>query len=262
MTGPMITDEVLMALADGELAPEEAVAVRSRISTDPDLAMRFATFVETRMLLQQPVDAAAAATTEATPKRLVDAVLVHDAQRGRHVSGPVGTSANTRWRLPIAAAIVFTLGGLVGSFVSTRDAGRDLISATDIFSVPAVRSAVVGALDRIASGNEVSWSDPSSGLSGRVLMVATQRLNDGTACREYEISYRGRSNGSVIAASCRHDDAWRTGIAVFRPDEDKDYRPASGAAVVEQYLTDLGSSGALSINDEKAAIAQGWRTQR
>jgi hypothetical protein len=260
MTGSTITDETLMALADGELAPEEAVVVRSRISSDPDLATRFAIFVETRMLLQQPFDAAVAATTEATPKRLVDAVRRHDSQR--HVGGPARASATARWRLPIAAAIAFAFGGLVGSFVSTRDAGRDLVSATDIFSIPAVRSAVVGALDRMASGSEVSWSDPSSGLSGRVLMVATRRLNDGTACREYEVSYRGRSNGSVIAAGCRHDDAWRTEIAVFLPDADKDYRPASGAAVVEQYLTDLGSSGALSNNDEKAAIAKGWRTQR
>jgi hypothetical protein len=260
MTGPTITDETLMALADGELAPEEAVAVRSRISSDPDLATRFATFVETRMLLQEPIDAAAAATTEATPKRLVDAIHRHDAPR--HVGGPVRTSATARWRLPIAAAIAFAFGGLVGSLVTSRDAGRGFVSATDIFSVPAVRSAVVGALDRTASGNEVSWSDPSSGLSGRVLMVASQRLNDGTACREYEVSYRGRSNGSVIAASCRHDDAWRTEIAVFRPDADKDYRPAGGAAIVEQYLTDLGSSGTLSNNDEKASIATGWRTQR
>jgi anti-sigma factor RsiW len=252
MTSATISDETLMALADGELAPADAIAVRARIAADPDLAARFAAFVETRMLLTEPI----ATATEATPRRLTDAILRHD-------SAPTASVArHARWRLPMAAAIAFALGGLVGSFMATRDSGRDLASATDILSVPVVRAAVAQALDRAASGSEVAWSDPSSGLSGRVLMVATQQLNDGTACREYEIGYHGRSNGSVVAASCRHENTWRTEIAVFRSDTDKDFTPASGVAAVEQYLTDRGGSGTLSADDEKAAIAQGWRATR
>jgi surface antigen len=268
MTNPTISDETLMALADGELAQAEAVAVRARIAADPALASRFASFVETRMLLQDAAATPTATATEATPRRLVDAILRHDsAQQGREaypadVAGSASGARRQRWRLPMAAAIAFALGGLVGSFIAVRDGGRDLASATDVFSVPAVRSAVAQALDRAPSGSEVAWSDPSSGLSGRVLMVATQRLSDATACREYEVSYRGPRNGSVVAASCRHDNAWRTEIAVFRSDADKEFRPASGTAVVEQYLTDIGGSGALPADDEKAAIEQGWSQAR
>lgn len=260
MTGSTISDETLMALADGELAPAEAMAVRGSIAEDPDLAARFAAFVETRMLLQKPMDA----TREATPRRLVDGILQHTSeQRGAGASdrGVVGASrpaGNVLWRSPIAAVIAFALGGLVGSFLATRDVSRDFAAATDILSVPAVRSAVAEALDRMPSGREVAWSDPSSALSGRVLVVNTQRLNDGRVCREYDISYRGPSSGSVVAASCRRDNAWRTEIAVFRADADKVFVPASGVSVVEQYLTDAGSAGPLSADDEKAAIAQGW----
>jgi surface antigen len=260
-----ISDETLMALADGELAQAEATVVRGRIAADPALAARFADFVETRMLLQRP-----AAATEATPQRLVDAILRHDhgpAAPTGDVVAPASIARQPRWRLPMAAAIAFTLGGLVGSFVATRNAVHDVASATDILSVPAVRAAVVQALERRPSGDEVAWSDPSSGLSGRVLMVATQRLNDGTACREYEVSYRGPSNrgpsnGSVVAASCRQDGAWRTEIAVFRSDADKQFRPASGTTVIEQYLADVGGSGALSADEERAAIEQSWSWAR
>jgi 17 kDa outer membrane surface antigen len=252
MTNAIISDETLMALADGELAQADAIAVRATIAADPELAARFAAFVETRMLLQEPT----ATATEATPRRLTDAILRHDSV------GPAPAAQHARWRLPMAAAIAFALGGLVGSFIATRDAGRDFGSATDILSVPVVRAAVSQALDRATSGSEVAWSDPSSGLSGHVLMVATQQLSDGAACREYEISYRGRSSGSVVAASCRQDDTWRTEIALFRSDRETGYTPASGIAAVEQYLTDRGGSGALSADDEKTAIAQGWRTRR
>jgi hypothetical protein len=263
MTNSTISDETLMALADGELPPAEAMAVRDRIAADPNLAARFAAFVETRMLLQEP----ASATAAATPRRLVDAILQHESERqegkasDRNVAGVVRPAGNVLWKLPVAAAIAFTLGGLVGSFLATQEA-RDFAAAANIVSVPAVRSAVAEALDRVPSGSEVAWSDPSSGLSGRVLVVNTQRLNDGTACREYDIGYRGTSSGSVVAASCRRDNVWRTEIAVFRADADKVFTPASGTSVVEQYLTDAGSSGPLSVEEEKAAITLGWLIPR
>jgi anti-sigma factor RsiW len=48
---PKVTDEMLMALADNELAPADAAAARDAIATDPALARRFATFAETRGVL-------------------------------------------------------------------------------------------------------------------------------------------------------------------------------------------------------------------
>jgi hypothetical protein len=217
------------------------------------------------MLLQEPISA----TAEATPRRLVDAMLEHESERqeksgaNRNGVSAARPAGNVLWRLPVAAAIAFTLGGMVGSFLATWDASRDGATATDILSVPAVRSAVAEALDRVPSGSEVTWSDPPSGLSGRVLVVNTQRLGDGTACREYDIGYRGStSSGSVVAASCRRDNAWRTEIAVFRADADKVFTPAGGTSVVEQYLTDAGSSGPLSAEEEKAAITLGWLVPR
>jgi len=284
MTSSTVSDETLMALADGELAPADAEAVHRRIAVDPALAARFAAFVETRMLVQ----AAGRATVEAAPGRLVAAILQHDAElrgsdgaredasgahppplsliagraAGRDLGSAPRPARKVPWRLPIAAAIVFTLGGLAGYLLAPRDASRDLAATPALLAIPAVQSAVAEALDQVTSGGEVSWSDKSSGLSGRVLVVSTHRVDDTTVCRDYDISYRGPRSGSVLAASCRRNDAWRTEIAVFRPDPGLGFAPASGASAIEQYLSDLGSAGPLPADDEKAAIAQGWRAVR
>ena len=136
MTGSTTSDETLMALADGELPEAETTAVRSRIAADPALAARFAAFVETRMLLQEPAGAMAAAT----PRRLVDAILQHESepQADRASAGDIIRSAPgvrpALWRLPMAAAIAFTLGGLVGSFVASRNASREFTAAADVLS--------------------------------------------------------------------------------------------------------------------------------
>jgi hypothetical protein len=277
-----ISDETLMALADGELAQADEMAVRGQIAVDPALAVRFAAFVETRMLLQRPVRATAT-TAEATPRRLVAAIMQHGAdlrERGTDgarddapgmdrpgasdgdVLGAARSAREVLWRLPIAAAIAFALGGLVGYLAAPRDASRDLAAAPGILAIPAAQLAVAEALDRVPSGGERSWSDKSSGLSGRVLIVSTHRINEATACREYEISYRGPSSGSVVGASCRRNDVWRTEIAVFRSDPEAGFSPASGMSAIEQYLVDLGSPGPVSAEDEKVAIAQGWKAPR
>ncbi|WID94923.1 hypothetical protein QO058_19145 [Bosea vestrisii] len=52
MTNLAVTDEELVALADGELAPDAAERLHARIVADPDLAERFAILAETRFLLE------------------------------------------------------------------------------------------------------------------------------------------------------------------------------------------------------------------
>ena len=62
-----ITDETLMALADGELEPAEAARVRDALRRDLQLAARFASFAETQALLSGESSAGA----DAVPEHLV-----------------------------------------------------------------------------------------------------------------------------------------------------------------------------------------------
>jgi surface antigen len=259
-----IADTKLMALADGELSETDARMMRNRIASDPMLAARFAVFVETRALAQPAIHAPA----EQVPKRLIAAIVSADAALPRAgEKGPI-TSAPRRatpraqrrplWQLPLAASVVFTLGGLAGYLIASSDSSRGSATAQAILAVPAAHSSLTQALDGLPSGRELRWSDRSANLSGRIVILSTHKLSDATYCREYEIAYEGRSKGAVVGASCRRDGRWRTEIVASKPDQNSGYSPASGATAVDQYLANLGSSGALSAADETARISQGW----
>jgi hypothetical protein len=278
VNGMDIADTKLMALADGELSERDARVMRDRIASDPMLAARFAVFVETRALVRPTTRAPA----EQAPKRLMAAIASADAALHREANtqgdigrpqrafagekGPISAPGRvapraprkTLWQLPLAASVVFTLGGLGGYFIASNDPDRSLATAQAILAVPAAHSTLTQALDRLPSGRELRWFDRSAGLSGRIVILSTHKLSDATFCREYEIAYEGRNKGAVVGASCRRDGRWHTEIVASKPDENSGYAPASGATAVDQYLANLGSSGAISAEDEKARLTQGW----
>ena len=103
-----VTDEMLMALADGELDRETALKVRHTIEADPALGVRLAEFERTRKLAKQAFDGV---LEEPAPLRLVAAL-----GRGERSPKPAA------WRvwLPVGAAIAasaatFALGMLLAS---------------------------------------------------------------------------------------------------------------------------------------------------
>ena len=272
MNQAAISDETLVALADGELPPAEKDAVRAKLAADPAAAARFAVFVETRMLVQSPAQAAGDTVSD----ELVAAIRQRAAslQKGAEpdqterknrprlsvLAGGAGQGKQTernrtpmpRWQLPMAAAVLLALGGVIGYFAATGDQSRSVQPA--MLALPAAETALTQALNTAASGTDVPWSDPS-GRSGRVTVLSTHRLDDGTLCRELSVS---RDDTAVAGASCRRAGTWRIEIAAMQPMRDGSYLPASGSNLVDDYLQNLGSAGALSPEEEKAAMARGW----
>jgi surface antigen len=261
-----MADSTLMALADGELPEADARRLRGWIAADPILAARFALFVETRALVRQTVRVSHDASGAEKAGRPSDG-------SGRHARLAVGAEVRAAatsnaivprperkalWQLPLAASLVFTVGGLAGYLVTSKDTGQELSMTRAILSVPAAESALTQALDSLPSGRELRWSGQTSGLSGRVVVLSTHRLNDATYCREYEISFEGRIKGAVVGASCRRNGVWHMEIAAAKPDQNSGYAPASGTTAVEQYLVSLGSSGPMSVEDERSGLARGW----
>ncbi|MEN9063453.1 anti-sigma factor family protein [Ponticoccus litoralis] len=57
MAEPKLTDEILMAYADGELDASTARAVEAAIETDPEVAERVALFGDTARVLKQAAQA-------------------------------------------------------------------------------------------------------------------------------------------------------------------------------------------------------------
>jgi len=281
MTATEISDETLMALADGELGREEALELRARFARDPELAARYALFVETRALVQEPVSRVSSVTSDPLAETIMaaDRVLEGGASgqlddnrprlgviKGGAALRDHRTDANARrirvaarWSLPMAAALVFILGNVAGYLLAPGTRPDSMSPTAGILVMPAAQETLNRALARTASGQEVAWSDQAPRLSGRILIVSSHRLDDGTVCREYQVSARDEGQGTIVGASCRRDGQWRTEIALTAAGAGSAYTPASGMAAVEDYLTNRGSSGPLAAEDERALIDRGWR---
>jgi hypothetical protein len=284
MTVTPISDETLMALADGELGGDEEKQVRARLASDHELAARYALFVETRALAQDPSSGAPSTVSDPLAERIIaldqataagaSAALGESRPRLGVIEGGVAArdrrmdasarrrGAAARWRLPMAAALLFILGNVTGYFLLPGTLPDGVSPTAGILVMPGAQAALDRALTAAASGQEIAWSDQTSGLSGRTLVVSTHRLDDGTVCREYQISARDQGHGTIVGASCRRDGRWRTEIALTAVDTGSGYTPASGIAAVEDYLTGRGSSGPLAAEDERTLIDRGWRARR
>ena len=276
MKQPEIPDEVLVALADGELPEAEREAVRARIAADPAVAARFAAFVETRMLMRNSADApgdavsdalvAAVRQREASLPAGAESAAAEQPQRQFSVlsghAGPAPRSTRTerrrrpttRWQLPMAAIVLLALGGVAGYFAAVRGADRNRSAQVAILAIPTAETVLTRALNTAASGTDVAWAD-SYGGSGRITMLSTHRLDDGTLCREFDVS---RGEIAVTGASCRRAGAWRMEAAALKPMRTGAYAPAKGANLLDDYLQKLGSEGVLSPQEEQAAMARGW----
>jgi anti-sigma factor RsiW len=275
MTGA-VTDELLMALADGELPEGEASDLRTRIASDPELAERFALFAETAALLA-PDDPAAAAELpdhlRASVLRMANETAVSNGQpvnplsRFAVVAGgapkpevaasaaPQATAAPRRtvqsWYVPLAASVALMIGGVLGYGLQGVGGDKDTL---ELATFQGARPALASALASLPSGETRAWSDQRGGRSGTLAVVATHRMAGGAICREAEVSGAAEAGKQTVIA-CRKDGRWIT-QALIATGGTTGFSPASGAhAVAEQVLEALGSQSVLSKAEEAAILA-------
>jgi hypothetical protein len=167
--------------------------------------------------------------------------------------------AGKRWpfdvSLPLAAALVFALGGAFGASVTRYEPPV----VASVLAHPEGAAALARALAAVPSG-EMARFATRRGVNGEITLVASYRLPDGRLCREFETRFTGMVRGREIGAACRGaaGGAFAPVIAVSEPPSaDGSYAPASGAATaVEEHLQGLGVSGALDQAAERAVLAR------
>jgi anti-sigma factor RsiW len=242
-----ITDETLMAYADGVLDAEEAREVERAMAADEALAARVAALADARRAVK-----AAHAAPEPVPEALlkrVQALAEADAARRSAVAAGtvVDLSARRRpaplWKLPLAASVALAAGGLAGWFAAQQagaPAGIGIAGLDD--------PAIVRALGEAASGERVALPG-----GAELAAIATFRDGDGTLCREFE--YDRDRTGTIVAVACRGQDGWDVRLAVAAPAaEDGGYAPASSLDTLEAFLAATGAGAALSPEEERAAL--------
>jgi len=250
-------DARLMALADGELPGAEAAAVARAIATDPDVARRFAVFVDTRARL-----AAAAAAQDDVPAalraRVADMIAAHAAAPAQATPAPAppppapdetvlrpvfGQRTAPAWALPLAASLALAVG--LGAGFMARGPGTGAPAAG--FDSAAVQDA----LGRLATG------DSAATAAGALRVVSSFRDSAGALCREAVLA--PTQGEGALAVLCRAEDGgWRADLVLRQPAGPTDgaVSAASGLGVLDAFLADIGAGAPLDPGPEARALAE------
>lgn len=218
----MITDEQLSALMDGELADDEAAAIRKAVADDAGLAARLERLRAADRMFQASVrriDAEPPPSALTAVLSLPPAPVVELASRRR------------RWVLPAAIAASLVAGAFGGMTAGPRHR-VELAAAGPVEA----RSPLAAALARTPSG-------AVSQVGGAAFApVATFRTREGGLCREFRLQSEGRA---ARAVACRVEGGWAIEVAM------RDAAKAAGA-----YSTASGDTAPIDAFVDRAMIGE------
>ena len=266
-----ITDEMLMAFADGELSGAELRRVELYLDNDPVGPQRLNTFTQTgrdlARLFDQPM-------REPIPARVLDTVLGSGARSASPPSRPafVTTLINAlfpaqgqgMWQSAVAAAALLAVGGVAGwSLTGTPVGNSDTASLARLVDGAVVANGDLSrVLDTTASGISTTLGVQLPHLTMKPIL--TFQSVAGAYCRQYELA---QSTGARFSGvSCRAENGqWH--IEVHSPIGTKPssaqggIAPASGQSLpaVEGAIDKMIKGDALGSAAERALIESKWR---
>ena len=230
-----VSDEALMAYADGEADAATRALIEEAMRGDPDVSRRIA---QHRAMREAMRGAFSAVMDEPVPQRLIDAARGHTAasSRRRRVSNP----------LPLAMAASLLIGLALG-YLSWHGSG-------------VLMQAGPGGELIAAAGLSEALTDQLSGSPGSAATTGLSfRTKTGIYCRTFSLT--GNNAGSGLA--CREGNRWNVKAlaqAPRMPSDSADFRQASSAdipairAAVEASI----DGEPLDRAGEIAAQRQGW----
>lgn len=277
-----LSDEMLMAYADGELAPKARAAVEAQLATDAEARERLKVFEATRAPIAELYDET---LQEPVPGHLIKLVLCDEPPRYYAKTSASGATTREKvWQNPITAVLntvgrtffdgprlsmamawsvlILAVAGGAGLYLSkTTGDGQQLVALHNgqiYASGPLQR-----ALETTPSGKNVSLGeDAASAITIRTVLTFKNRNQ--TFCRQYEAATPA---GGYAGVACRTDAGqWRLDIhmaSTARPamtEPSKHISPASKAASsVETAVRKIIEGDALGPAEEQALIHNNWK---
>jgi len=206
-----IEPELLMRYADGEVSLPERRWIDERLPADPEGQALLASFQTQGVRLPA---AFAMAERDDDLRRCEDVInAAFEQRRQQRRQADV-----RRWALPLAASLLITLsGGLFATYYADQ---RIQTETTRILAEQAARQTQeqalaletrINALERIISGNSLTWESETTGTTGTVTPLRTYQGPDGQWCREYrETTSTGSADNRQFSIACRTPDGlWR-----------------------------------------------------
>jgi hypothetical protein len=249
-----LSDDILMAYADGELDLRTRAQVEDAMAADPQIARRVAAHQALRNTLRSGFDKV---LDETIPERLITATRATSrAQPQDRVVVPlrprrVRTLALPDWAWPHWGAIAasFVLGALVWHF------GTDWYSSGPIIEQQGQLLAA-GALDKALS-NQLASAQPGQAA---VQIGVSFRSKGGTYCRTFQL----RENTNLAGLACRDRDQWKLEALAgggASPGAHSDFRPAGSALPpsIVQAVEQAIDGEPLDAEAEAHAKTNQWR---
>lgn len=244
MVPPELSDETLMAYADGELSDADRAEIDELLETDDAAAQRVKVFRATRQRL-----ADAAVAQDHVPAALRERVqgLIDQHQAAQSDTTVVSlASRQTRsegqprfWGIALAASLALAIGFGGGFWIKDpRDpeaAGPVLLSGVDLTE----------PLSTLKSGETLTDGAAS------ITIIGSFRDGDGRLCREAQLSQAGES--SLTAVLCHSGSGWSPELAI-RISQNDGFTLASGPETVETFLATIGAGALLSPEEELQAL--------
>jgi surface antigen len=251
-----ITDEELVAFADGEADEATATRIEEALESDPALAERLEAFTATRRILRKHLGPVAQEPVPEHLTRFVMAGGVAPAAAGSTAPArPLPRASASIWRLPIAATVAALAAGSLGYLAGTT--GNQGANGAFLPPLAAADTALNRALTGAADNTVVAWSDTASGRSGTLTIRASHKVRAGF-CRTFGLADAAGARFGGVA--CRSGEGWRTEVVAAEGETTGGYAPASGMArAVDAFLDAAEADDPLPPAEVAQQITRGWR---
>lgn len=247
-----ITDEELMAYADGELPPLAAKRIEAAMAEDADLAARVARFRAVRRALKTAYDSVVSEPVPEHLRALLGDVAASEPAPSapRAASAPVHLAAareqrTRRFGPPAWAAMAASLvvGVLAGRALLQPSA--DLFTRDGLYAAPSLAEALDTQL-------------ASQGARNATRIGLTFRAQSGEVCRTFAHEARQRVTSGL---ACREEERWAVRMALTEASEAAaDYRQAgSSSPAVLEAVDEIIAGEPFDAEQERQARDAGWR---
>jgi len=249
-----ITDTILAAFVDGELAAPEQAAVEAAARLDPDVAERLERH---RRVKDRMADAFAGTLKEAVPDRLIATIIsasaapdnVVDLAKARSArAAPPPARRQGGWLAWGAVAAGLALVMVVAQSRLAPASGPMIAYGSEGLIA---KGALAGALDRQLVANQGATAQS-------VKILLSFRSTDGYYCRSFQIE---RGPG-LAGLACREADGWRIRTtAASIPQSSADYRTAGSTTptAVLDGVSAMIAGAPLDAAGESVARSKDWR---
>jgi surface antigen len=264
-----VSDELLMAFADGELAGGEHARVLDYISQSPDGAARFAVFAKTGRSLADMFDQP---MREPVPQRLIDTVVGFSRDNVVSLTDRRASRAGVSrvlferplWAAAAAACAAIAAFGIANRVPSKSIQGSDVAFGLSWTSdnTRVAGAELAAALDDTVSGSRVVRA--ISGQSATVTPVFSFASTKGGFCRQYVIEPSAGSETWAGVACRQASGQWRVEIhdttATKRAADRQVVVAGKGnTAALDAVVDRLISGNVLGPEEEAAIIKDQWR---